>query len=76
MKRIWWVQGHRGLETDFLVMAQGAFAGARCVVGKIPELGYKTDKNIFPAELRLLDALYPEDFFCVMREELDILYNV
>lgn len=75
-KRIWWAQGHRGLESDYVVLAQGAFAGARCVVGKIPELGYKTNKSIFPEELRLLDALYIEDFFCVMKNELEILYNV
>ena len=75
-KRIWWAQGHRGLITDYVVLAQGAYAGARCVVGKIPELDYVTDKSVFPKELRLLDALYMEDFFCVMKEELEILYNV
>lgn len=75
-KRIWWAQGHRGLITDYVVLAQGAYAGARFVVGKIPELDYETDKSVFPKELRLLDALYMEDFFCVMKEELEILYNV
>lgn len=75
-KRIWWAQGHRGLETAYVVLAQGAYTGARCIVGKIPELGYKTDKSIFPIELCQLDALYMEDFFCVMKKELEILYNV
>ena len=75
-KRIWWAQGLRGLETDYVVLAQGAYAGAKCIVGKFPELGYKTDKRVFPNELRQLDALYMEDFFCVMKEELEILYNV
>lgn len=75
-KRIWWAQRHRGVETDYVVLAQGAFAGAKCIVGKIPELGYKTDKSVFPNELRQLDALYMEDFFCVMKKELEILYNV
>lgn len=75
-KRIWWAQGRRGLETDYVVLAQGAYAGAKCIVGKIPELGYKTDKSVFPNELRQLDALYLEDFFCVMKKELEILYNV
>lgn len=75
-KRIWWAQGHRGLKTDYVVLAQGAYAGARCIVGKISELGYKTDKSVFPNELRQLDALYMEDFFCVMKKELEILYNV
>ena len=75
-KRIWWAQGHRGLETDYVVLAQGAYAGARCIIGKISELGYKTDKSVFPNELRQLDALYMEDFFCVMKKELEILYNV
>ena len=75
-KRIWWAQEHRGLETDYVVLAQGAYAGARCIVGTISELGYKTDKSVFPNELRQLDALYMEDFFCVMKRELEILYNV
>lgn len=75
-KRIWWAQGHRGVETDYVVLAQGAYAGARCVVGEIPELDYKTDKSVFPEELRQIDALYLEDFFCVMKGELEILYNV
>ena len=75
-KRIWWAQGHRGVETGYVVLAQGAYAGAICVVGKIPGLGYKTGKSVFPKELRLLDALYLEDFFCVMKKELEILYNV
>ena len=75
-KRIWWAQGHRGLETDYVVLAQGAYSGAKCIVGKIPELKCKSDKSIFPIELRQLDALYLEDFFCVMKEELEILYNV
>ena len=59
-----------------MVLAQGAYAGAICVVGKTPELGYKTDKSIFPVEFIKLDALYLEDFFCVMKKELEILYNV
>ena len=46
------------------------YAGARCIVGKIPELGYKTDKSIFPVEFIKLDALYLEDFFFVMKNEL------
>lgn len=75
-KRIWWAQGHRGLGTYYVVLAQGAYSGAKCIVGKIPELKYKSDKSIFPIELRQLDALYLEDFFCVMKEELEILYNV
>ena len=75
-KRIWWAQGHRGVETAYVVLAQGAYAGAICVVGKTPELGYKTDKSIFPVEFIKLDALYLEDFFCVMKKELEILYNV
>ena len=74
-KRIWWAQGHRGLGTDYVVLAQGAYAGARCVVGNIQELGYKTDKSVFPSELRQLDALYIEDFLCVMKKELEIMYN-
>lgn len=75
-KRIWWAQGLRGLGTVYVVLAQGAYSGAKCIVGKIPELKYKSDKSIFPIELRQLDALYMEDFFCVMKEELEILYNV
>lgn len=75
-KRIWWAHGHRGLGTDYVVLAQGAYFGARCIVGNIPELGSKTKKNIFPVELSQLDALYIEDFFCVMKKELEILYNV
>ena len=75
-KRIWWAQGHRGVKTGYVVLAQGAYAGARCVIGEIPELDYETGKSIFPKELRQLDALYMEDFFCVMKEELEILYNV
>lgn len=75
-KRIWWAQGHRGLKTDYVVLAQGAYSGAKCIVGKIPELGYKTDKSVFSNGLRQLDALYLEDFFCVMKRELEILYNV
>ena len=75
-KRIWWAQGHRGLKTVYVVLAQGAYSGAKCIVGKIPDLKYKSDKSIFPIELRQLDALYLEDFFCVMKEELEILYNV
>lgn len=75
-KRIWWAQGHRGLETDYVVLAQGAYSGAKCIVCKIPELKYKSDKSIFPIELRQLDALYMEDFFCVMKKELEILHNV
>ena len=75
-KRIWWAQGHRSLETDYVILAQGAYDGARCVVGNIQELGYETDKSVFPSELSKLDALYIEDFFCVMKKELGILYNV
>lgn len=75
-KRIWWAQGYRGVKTDYVVLAQGAYAGARCIVGIIPKLRYKTDKSIFPVELFKLDALYLEDFFCVMKNELEILYNV
>ena len=59
-----------------MVLAHGAYTGARCIVGKIPELGYKTYKGIFPVELIKLDALYLEDFFCVMKNEIEILYNV
>lgn len=75
-KRIWWAQGHRRLGTNYLVLVQGAYAGARCVVGNNPKLGYETDKSIFPVELSQLDALYIEDFLCVMKKELEILYNV
>lgn len=75
-KRIWWAQGHRSLETDYVILAQGAYDGARCVVRNIQELGYETDKSVFPPELRQLDALYIEDFFCMMKKELVILYNV
>ena len=75
-KRIWWAQGYRGVETDYVVLAQGAYAGARCIDGGCHELKYKTDKSIFPNELRQFDALYLEDFFCVMKKELEILYNV
>ena len=75
-KRIWWAQGHRGLGTNYVVLAQGAYAGARCIAGNIPELGYETDKSIFPVEFSQLDALYIEDFFCVMKKELQIMYNV
>ena len=75
-KRIWWAQGYRGVETDYVVLAQGAYAGARCIDGECHELKYKTDKSIFPNELRQFDALYLEDFFCVMKKELEILYNV
>lgn len=75
-KRIWWAQGHRSLETDYVILAQGAYDGARCVVGNIQELGYETDKSVFPSELSKLDALYIEDFLCVMKNELEIMYNV
>lgn len=74
-KRIWWAQGYRSLGTDYVILAQGAYDGARCVVGNIQELGYKTDKSVFPSELSQLDALYIEDFLCVMKNELEIMYN-
>ena len=57
-----------------MILAQGAYEGARCIIGNNPGLGYKTEKSVFPAELRQLDALYMEDFFCVMKKELGILY--
>lgn len=47
-KRIWWAHGHRGLGTDYVVLAQGAYFGARCIVGNIPELGSKTKKISSP----------------------------
>ena len=59
-----------------MILAQGAYDGARCVVGNIQELGYETDKSVFPSELSKLDAMYVEDFLCVMKNELEIMYNV
>lgn len=75
-KRIWWAQGHRSLQTDYVVLAQGAYEGAKCVLAKNLDLNYKTDKGIFPPELNNLDALYVEDFLCVLKKELALLYNV
>lgn len=75
-KRIWWAQGYRSLGTNYVVLAQGAYAGAKCILGNHPELGYRTVKSNFPVELAQHDALYIEDFLCVMKRELEILYNV
>ena len=75
-KRIWWAHGYRSLETDYVVLAQGAYDGARCIVGNNIGLSYEADKRVFPVELSQLDALYIEDFLCVMKKELEIMYNV